>query len=163
MTKLPLTWLSVGKVKNSRMRGLIEDQVKNLKKYARIQWTELPAVKASNPEEWQKARSKEAERIRKAWPSNAFRVVLDETGKEFDSREFAEVLGSNLQQGRPMAFVVGNHWGLEEGLRKEADLVWRLSRLTFAHEHCILCGLEQVFRGLSIVHKAKYHRDLPGG
>lgn len=145
------------------MRSLIDHQLTILKKYSKPNWIELPAKRVANPENWDRAKKEEGARIIKAWPKGAFKVALDETGETLTSKGFASRLRPLVAAGRPLALAIGNHWGLDRAVLDSADWVWSLSPLTLPHEMCILCGLEQAFRGLSIVHGGSYHRDSSGG
>lgn len=86
-------------------------------------------------------------------------VVLDERGKELDSRQFAErVLGEAMNRGRDLAFLIGGAEGHASEVRERADLVLSLSRLTLAHRLARLVLAEQIYRGLSILRGEPYHK-----
>lgn len=86
-----------------------------------------------------------------------FRIVLDERGKQFTSREFAARI-ENIVPAR-IALIVGSADGLSEEVRKKADLLWALGKFTLQHELAALVALEQVYRAHTILGGLPYHRD----
>jgi 23S rRNA (pseudouridine1915-N3)-methyltransferase len=89
-----------------------------------------------------------------------FRLVLDERGKKFTSRAFAEEL--RKIEGNPRktcALLVGGADGLSDRLRERADLLWSLSPLTLQHELALVVALEQIYRAHTILTGIPYHRD----
>ncbi|MFZ0708587.1 MAG: 23S rRNA (pseudouridine(1915)-N(3))-methyltransferase RlmH [Terrimicrobiaceae bacterium] len=89
-----------------------------------------------------------------------FRLVLDERGKQFTSRAFAEKI--KRIEGNPRktcALVVGGANGLSERVRESADLLWSLSPLTLQHEMALVVALEQIYRAHTILTGIPYHRE----
>jgi len=89
-----------------------------------------------------------------------FRLVLDERGKRFTSRAFAEEV--KKIEGNPRktcALLVGGADGLSERVRECADLLWSLSPLTLQHEMALVVALEQIYRAHTILTGIPYHRD----
>ena len=91
--------------------------------------------------------------LRKALPRSARLVVLDERGREFTTRQFAELLK------RETAFVIGGPDGLSGELKNEAALVLRVSSFTLPHALAQVVLLEQLYRAASILTGHPYHRD----
>ena len=89
-----------------------------------------------------------------------FRLVLDERGKEFTSRQFAgKVSEWELRGIKSVALIVGGADGHTEALRESADCLMALGRLTLQHELALVVALEQVYRAYSIKAGTPYHRD----
>lgn len=89
-----------------------------------------------------------------------FRLILDERGKRFTSRAFAEEI--RKIEGNPRkicALVVGGADGLSERVRESADLLWSLGPLTLQHELAQVIALEQIYRAHTILTGIPYHRD----
>jgi 23S rRNA (pseudouridine1915-N3)-methyltransferase len=102
----------------------------------------------------------EAALLRQAVPEGAFVVALDERGKQYASRAFAELLRNQQDDGRrDMAFLIGGADGLAPSLREGADTVMSLGRATWPH--LLVRGLlaEQVYRAQQIIAGHPYHRD----
>lgn len=79
-------------------------------------------------------------------------VALDERGKDYTTRQFAELLRSET------VFVIGGAEGLDARVRQEAALLLRLSSLTLPHALAQVVLLEQIYRAASILTGHPYHR-----
>ncbi len=139
--------IAVGKLKDRMMRDRSLEYFKWLTQYAKLEIRELPD---SNPEKEGKNILKELEKER------GFVFVLSEEGQEFTSRQFAAKLGA---LDRKAVFVIGGPEGLSPEVKKRADQLWSLSRLTFTHEMARLFLAEQLFRAQTILHDTGYHND----
>lgn len=101
----------------------------------------------------------EAERIRAQLGGDWRMVVLDERGATMTSEGFARWLADHRDGGtRGLAFVVGSDLGLDEGLRRDAELSISLSEMTLTHQIARLVLWEQLFRASSILEGGGYHR-----
>ncbi|MBQ4107294.1 MAG: 23S rRNA (pseudouridine(1915)-N(3))-methyltransferase RlmH [Lentisphaeria bacterium] len=139
--------IAVGKLKDRMMRDRSLEYFKWLTQYAKLEIRELPD---SHPEKEGKNILKELEKER------GFVFVLSEEGQEFTSRQFAAKLGA---LDRKAVFVIGGPEGLSPEVKKRADQLWSLSRLTFTHEMARLFLAEQLFRAQTILHDTGYHND----
>lgn len=101
----------------------------------------------------------EAKRIDAAWPRGCIKVALDERGREWTTAELAERLAAWQMEGRDIAFVIGGADGLAPALKREADCVWALSRLTLPHGLVRVIAAEQLYRAFSILRNHPYHRE----
>ena len=86
-------------------------------------------------------------------------IVLDEHGRELTTRELAGWLGSRMQQGEDLAFLIGGPDGLAAGVRSRSDLTLALSRLTLPHALARVLLCEQLYRAHCILANHPYHRD----
>jgi|SRR5262245_17313129 len=91
--------------------------------------------------------------LRSAVPRSARLVVLDERGKDRNTRQFAELLKSET------AFVIGGPDGVSEELKGKAELLLRVSSFTLPHALAQVVLLEQLYRAASILTGHPYHRD----
>ncbi|PSM32222.1 23S rRNA (pseudouridine(1915)-N(3))-methyltransferase RlmH [Haliangium sp. UPWRP_2] len=93
-------------------------------------------------------------------PPRYLRWVLDERGAQPTSRELAGKLAQAMGSGAPgLALCIGGPDGHGEELRRSADYLLGLSRLTLPHRLARLVLLEQVYRAVSILDGSPYHRD----
>lgn len=101
----------------------------------------------------------EHKRIAAALPAGCCKVVLDEHGRSFPTRQLADRLAKWQEEGRDVAFVIGGADGTAAALRDEADLVWSLSPLTLPHALVRVVLAEQLYRAVSILKNHPYHRE----
>jgi 23S rRNA (pseudouridine1915-N3)-methyltransferase len=85
-------------------------------------------------------------------------VALDERGRELTTRELADWLGSRMQQGEDLAFVIGGPDGLAPEVLSRSNFTLALSRLTLPHALARVLLAEQLYRAHSILGNHPYHR-----
>jgi len=140
--------ISVGKIKDVRIRALVADFAKRTGAMARFQGVE---VRDSEPEkEAQDLVAKLGSAQGQEWV-----VAMDEKGEPYTSRDLAGLLGKHGS----ISFLIGGADGLGSAARNRADQTLCLSRMTLTHEMARLILAEQIYRGLSILRGKPYHRD----
>lgn len=80
-------------------------------------------------------------------------ILLDEKGREFNSRELA----SFIKEREGIDFVVGGPFGVSDEVKEKAKDILSLSKMTFPHEMARLLLLEQVYRAMTILKGMEYH------
>lgn len=83
-----------------------------------------------------------------------YSVILDPAGKEMTSEDFSRIFEENDH----IAFFIGGAYGFDDTIRRKADRVISLSRLTMSHKLARSVLLEQIYRGLTIVNNHPYHK-----
>ena len=88
-------------------------------------------------------------------------VLLDERGKEYTSRQWAEQLQRYMNSGaKRLLLVVGGPYGFTpEFKQRYGQQAWSLSRLTLTHEMVRLFAVEQIYRACTILRGEPYHHD----
>ena len=106
------------------------------------------------------SRALEAEGLLKRFNPGDLVVLLDEKGKQPDTRGFSHLLESWLNNaGKSVVFVVGGAFGVNEEVKARADYVLALSSLTLPHQLVRVVALEQIYRALSLLSGHPYHHD----
>ena len=102
----------------------------------------------------------EAALLQQSVPAGALVVALDERGRQHTSREFAQLLRGQQDEGRrDIAFLIGGADGLAASVREDAARVLSLGQATWPH--LLVRGLlaEQIYRAQQILSGHPYHRD----
>ncbi|QSH41101.1 23S rRNA (pseudouridine(1915)-N(3))-methyltransferase RlmH [Lentisphaerota bacterium ZTH] len=137
--------ICVGKIKDRNISGKINEFIKWLGKFGKLEIMEL---KDSTQE-------KEGAALLKALEKERGEIfVLSEEGREFTSREFSKKIAS---ADRKLVFVIGGPFGITREVKAKADCLMALSRMTMTHEMARMFLLEQLYRGLDIARGGKYH------
>lgn len=139
----------------SYLREGVDDFSTRIGRYLPLSTVELKEEKGGDP---RRLREREGERLLERIPPQSFVIVLDERGKTFGSEEVATLLERHMVQGTgEIVLVLGGPYGLDESVRKRADLLLALSPMTFTHQMARLIVLEQLYRALTIVRNEPYH------
>ncbi len=80
--------------------------------------------------------------------------VLDPEGESIDSHAFADLLKDRAS----VRFYIGGAFGFEKGFSKQSDKTVSFGRITLSHKLVKVVLMEQIFRGLSIIHNHPYHK-----
>ncbi len=107
----------------------------------------------------QALKKREGELLLAQVPDGAVVVALDEAGKTLSSAAFAEKLRIWRDNGiKDVAFIIGGADGLDETVKKRADLVISFGSQTWPH--LLVRGLlaEQLYRAECILSGHPYHR-----
>ncbi len=145
---------AVGRARAGPARHLFEHYV------GRINWPiTLREVEERRPLPPDRLRAREAELLLAGLPDGARIVALDERGKALSSPGFAERLGRWRDDGvSDLGFVIGGAEGLDDGLRRRADLVLGLGRMTWPHLLVRVLIAEQLYSAQQILAGHPYHR-----
>lgn len=99
-----------------------------------------------------RARMAEGERLRARLLERAWVVALDPLGRQpRDSEAFAAALGRRMDEGRPVAFLIGGAAGIDPDLLATADERLAIGTLTMPHQLARVVLTEQVYRALCIL------------
>ncbi len=130
--------VTVGGIRTPHFDAACREYQKRLGAYASV---EFQAVKAEplrssmSAAEEERVRKTEGDRLLGQAGEGEQLFALDERGKQFSSQGIARALNELMIIGRSnWLFVVGGPLGLSPDVRRRADMVWSLSKLTLPHE-----------------------------
>ncbi|MEY4615932.1 MAG: hypothetical protein RJB66_892 [Pseudomonadota bacterium] len=122
---------------------------------------EVEAIKASKIDRANAEQKKklESEMLLKALKPNDFVVLLDERGKALDSLRLAQWFERENSQStsKRMVFIIGGAFGVDEDIKKRAQLTLQLGPWTLNHLVAQTVLLEQIYRMLTIIKGLPYH------
>jgi 23S rRNA (pseudouridine1915-N3)-methyltransferase len=102
----------------------------------------------------------EASALYKATPDDARKILLDERGAEWTSRQLAEKLAKWRDDGQAHAcFWIGGADGVSQSVRDNADEKLAFGRQTWPHRLVRVMICEQIYRAVTILSGNPYHRD----
>ena len=89
-------------------------------------------------------------------------VLLAEDGEQYGSEKLATFLNTVQKDGRGrIVFVIGGPYGVGEGLRRRAEFVLSLGKMTLPHELARVVLVEQLYRATTITRGGSYHHGSP--
>ena len=157
-----ITVISVGKLKEKYLKMGIEEYVKRLGGYAKIDLVEVPDEKA--PETLSEidmdiVKRKEGERILAKINDGTYVIALALDGKMKTSEEMAADLDNLMTYGKSkVAFVIGGSLGLHDDVLKRADEKLCFGKMTLPHQLMKLVLVEQIYRSFRIIKGEPYHK-----
>jgi 23S rRNA (pseudouridine1915-N3)-methyltransferase len=86
-------------------------------------------------------------------------VLLDETGKLYDSPALSGLLVSAFGRDAHLTIIIGGAYGTSEEVQARAQVVWSLSPLVFPHQLVRLLLIEQLYRAQEIAAGHSYHHE----
>jgi 23S rRNA (pseudouridine1915-N3)-methyltransferase len=138
--------ICVGKVKERFTQEWLREFEKRLTKYCAFEVVELKET----------SKDKEAGEILRLIKSDDVIVLFDVGGKTFSSSEFAELL--RKQTAKRVVLVIGGPDGVTDEVRKRANHLISISRMTFTHQIARLLVTEQLYRAFTIIRGERYHK-----
>ena len=102
----------------------------------------------------------EAGALFRATPDNSRKILLDERGAEWASRQLAEKLARWRDDGLACAtFWIGGADGVSQSVKDNADEKLAFGRQTWPHRLVRVMISEQIYRAVTILSGNPYHRD----
>jgi len=151
--KLRIIW--VGKSQEAWVRAGIDEYAGRIRRYAPLEIVEAREEKGAAPD---LMRQREGERIMKLLPKGSRLILLDETGQQLTSQEFALLTGRYRDNStQELCFVIGGAYGFSPELRSLAATSLALSKMTFTHQMIRPFFLEQLYRAFTILNNESYH------
>ena len=120
---------------------------------------EIAPAKRTRSTRGERGAEDEAKRVLAAVPGGARVVALDERGAAWTTRELANRIERWMQDGRPLALLVGGADGLAPACIEAAEHRWSLSPLTLPHGLARIVVAEQLYRASTILRRHPYHRE----
>jgi len=150
--------ICIGKLSETWQREAAEDYETRVRRYFPLDIVELKEEKGGRKGDTAGILKREGARILEKVPERAFLIVLDEHGRSLGSEPLADLLSAEmLHGGRDWCLVLGGPYGLDPEIRKRADLLLSLSKMTFTHQIARVLLLEQLYRSCTIIKKEPYH------
>ena len=159
---LSIKIICVGKLKERFYTDAAAEYSKRLGGYCKAEIVELPEYRLpERPSDSQisHALEKESDLIADTLLPNAITIAMCVEGREVSSHELAKILTDFAKYGTSkLNFIIGGSFGLHEELKKRADLMLSMSKMTFPHTLARVMLLEQLYRSFKIAEGGKYHK-----
>lgn len=154
--------ICVGKLKETYLKAAIEEYLKRLTRYCKLEIIEVPDEKipdnASNKEEII-IKEKEGINILKHIKDTMFVIALDLQGKMLSSEELSIFIKNSAINGNSnLTFIIGGSLGLSNKVLNRSNLNLCFSKMTFPHQLMRVILLEQIYRSYRIINNEPYHK-----
>ena len=146
--------ITVGKLKEKYFKDAVDEYLKRLSKYTKIDLIEVP----DEDYDLKKTLLKEKESILKYVSDKDYIVTLEIEGKEISSVDFSKKINDTLVQYSNITFIIGGSYGLHEDIKKISNYALSFSKMTFPHQLFRIMLLEQIYRSYKIINNETYHK-----
>jgi 23S rRNA (pseudouridine1915-N3)-methyltransferase len=146
--------ICIGKVKELYFRDAIEEYIKRLSKYTKVEIIELSDYNYDR----EKTIKEESRSIIEKFNNNEYKILLDINGESLDSISLSKKLNDLLITNSNITFIIGGSYGVSDELKGMVDYRLSFSRLTFPHQLFRVVLLEQIYRSFKIMNNEEYHK-----
>ena len=140
--------ICVGKIKESYLKDGINDYLKRINKYHKIDIIEVMDSDIN----------KEKDLILKNINTKDYIITLEIDGNNISSEELAFKLDKTFITNNCITFIIGGSEGLHDDIKKLANYKLSFSKMTFPHGLFRLILLEQIYRSFKILNNETYHK-----
>jgi 23S rRNA (pseudouridine1915-N3)-methyltransferase len=148
---------AIGKTDIDYLKEGISIYEKRLKHYVSFEIVILNDVK-NPPLSSEQLKIKEGEVILAKLQKDDCLIVMDESGKQFTSMDFASFLEKKqVESIKRLIFLIGGAFGFSETVYDRANHKMSFSKMTFTHQMIRLIFVEQLYRAYTIIKSEKYH------
>ena len=165
-----ITVLCVGKLKEPFYEQAVKEYEKRLSRCCKLELLELPEQRLGDEPseaEIRQALKKEAALVEQKLPKGGALIAMCIEGQEMSSVALSQKMQQLAARGASqltfliasqLTFLIGSSFGLDEDLKKKADLRLSMSPMTFPHHLARVMLLEQIYRAYQIEAGTKYHK-----
>ena len=146
--------ITVGKIKEKYYTDAVNEYLKRLSKYTKINLIEVK----DEDFDITKTLLKEKESIMKYIDDKDYVITMEIEGEELDSVSLSKKLDDIQNNNSNITFVIGGSYGLHEDIKKRSNYKLSFSRLTFPHQLFRVILLEQIYRSFKILNNESYHK-----
>lgn len=154
--------ITVGKLKEKYLVQGINEYVKRLGAYGKMQLVEVPDEKAPenlSEAEMLQVKDKEGQRILAKIKDQEYVFALAIEGKNPSSEAFAKQIDQLGVQGKSqLVFVIGGSLGLSDEVIKRSNTQISFGKMTYPHQLMKLILVEQIYRVFRINKGEPYHK-----
>lgn len=155
---MKLRIISVGHKMPSWVETACAEYTKRMPRELTLEIIEIKPDKRADGKNSAVVQEAEAKRILDAVGKD-FLIACDERGQEVTTQQLAEKMQHWQTLGRDASIVIGGADGLHPELKKQADWLWGLSKLTLPHAFVRVLLCEQLYRAHTVIQGHPYHRE----
>ena len=147
--------ICIGKIKEQFYREAIQEYLKRLSKYTKVELIELNDI---NNDNINIILEKERDEILSKIKEKDFVITLEIEGKELDSIELSNKINELQINNSNITFIIGGSYGIHQDIKNMSNYKLSFSKLTFPHQLFRVMLLEQIYRSYKILNNETYHK-----
>lgn len=154
--------ITVGKLKEKYLVQGINEYLKRLQSYAKVEMIEVADEKAPehlSEAEMLQVKEKEGSRILAKVADHEVVFALAINGQQYTSESFANEINQLGIHGKStITFIIGGSLGLSETVIKRSQKQLSFGKMTYPHQLMRLILIEQIYRAYRIMRGEPYHK-----
>ncbi len=140
--------ICIGKLKEKYLKEGIDDYLKRINKYHKIEIIELPDSSILSEEK----------EILKHIDNKDYLISLCIEGESLSSVELANKIDKTFITNSCITFIIGGSDGLSDTIKNKSNYKLSFSKMTYPHGLFRLILLEQLYRSFKIINNETYHK-----
>lgn len=146
--------ICLGKIKEKFYTDAINEYLKRISKYTKLDIIELPDLDGDK----NVVLKKEAELILKNIDPKSYIITMEIEGNSLSSEELSNKINNTFINYPNITFIIGSSYGLSDDVKKLSNYKLSFSKLTFPHQLFRVMLLEQIYRSYKIINNESYHK-----
>ena len=146
--------ICVGKIKEKYYTDAVNEYLKRLSKYTKINLIEVK----DEDFDINKTLTKEKDSILKYIDDKDYVITMEIEGNELDSISLAKHIDNIQNNYSNITFIIGGSYGLHDDIKNRSNYKLSFSKLTFPHQLFRVILLEQIYRSFKINNNETYHK-----
>ncbi len=147
--------ICVGKLKEKFYKDGVEEYLKRISKYTKIELIEVQDINNNNKDI---ILEQEKELILSKIKAKEYIITMEIEGNQLSSIELSKKIDNILLTSSNITFIIGGSYGLHEEVKKLSNFKLSFSKLTFPHQLFRIMLLEQIYRSYKILNNETYHK-----
>jgi len=147
--------ICVGKIKEKFFVNALDEYLKRLTKYTKLEIIELSDESVGSIEQ---IIDKESNKILDKIKDEDYITLLDIKGNLLSSEEFADKISFLESKYKNIVFIIGGSYGVNNKVKDKANMLLSFSKMTFPHQLFRVILLEQIYRAYRINNNESYHK-----
>ncbi len=156
-----ITVICVGKIKEKFFTDAINEYLKRLSRFAKMDVIEVRDEKIpenASQKECEQVLEKEGEAILSKIPKNSYVITMCIEGDQLSSEALADKIKYISMEHSHITFIIGGSLGLLEKIKKLSNLRLSFGKITLPHQLMRVVLLEQIYRSFKILSNESYHK-----
>ncbi|MBD8081411.1 23S rRNA (pseudouridine(1915)-N(3))-methyltransferase RlmH [Chryseobacterium caseinilyticum] len=155
-----ISLLCIGKTDDKEINSLIQYYLTRFPRHWNFEINEIPDVRNAKNLTPELLKKEESKLFLNQIDKTDLVILLDEKGKQFTSREFAQKIDVWMNSSvKKIHILIGGAYGFSDEIYSRANEKMSLSKMTFTHQMIRLFIVEQIYRADQILQGKPYHND----
>jgi 23S rRNA (pseudouridine1915-N3)-methyltransferase len=138
----------------------LEDYLRKIDPIQTIELIEIAGAQGASRDNSEVKKKEDSKALLTALKIDDYVVLFDERGQGLDSEAFAKKLNQFQMTGKKrIVFLIGGAYGVNDEVKKRAQLTLSFSKLVMNHWIAQIVALEQIYRGFAILKGLPYHNS----